>query len=108
GFGFAIEALAQIGIGSKAFGKDFDGDITAEARIARAIDLAHPTRTCNGDDLVGPELLASCQHEGWPNYRLIRTARGHNREPSTRSGHLVESCACILRPKSSARDAGTT
>jgi hypothetical protein len=53
GAGFALEALAALRVGGKIRGKDFDGDVAAEARIARAIDFAHTAGAEGRDDFVG-------------------------------------------------------
>jgi hypothetical protein len=36
-------------------GEDFHGDVAIEARIARAVDLAHASGAEGRQDLVGPE-----------------------------------------------------
>ena len=41
---FALEARQAVGVGAEAVRQDFDGDVTAEARVVRPIDLAHPAR----------------------------------------------------------------
>ena len=41
GAGFVVEAFAQIGFLGEALGKDFDGDVAAEASIESAVNFAH-------------------------------------------------------------------
>jgi hypothetical protein len=53
--GFLLEATEAIGVGGKRRGQDFDGDVAAEARVPRAIDLAHASGANCGDDLVRTE-----------------------------------------------------
>jgi hypothetical protein len=55
---FAVEALSQSGTIGNMVGKNLDGDDSAEARIAGAINLAHPTRTNGREDFVGAQVLA--------------------------------------------------
>ena len=43
GAGFALEAPQAIAVGREGGGKNLDGDLSSEARIARAIHLAHTT-----------------------------------------------------------------
>ena len=44
---------SRVGIGGKAGGQRLDRDVAAEARIARAIHLAHPAGADEPEDLVG-------------------------------------------------------
>jgi hypothetical protein len=53
GFGFTVEAIAQLRIARKMFGKNFDGDRTVEARVACAVDLTHASSANRREDLVG-------------------------------------------------------
>ena len=55
---FAVEALSQSGTIGNMVGENLDGDDSAEARIAGAINLAHPTRTNGREDFVGAQVLA--------------------------------------------------
>jgi hypothetical protein len=41
---FALEAREAIGIGGKRLGQHFDGHVTIQPRVARAIHLSHPSR----------------------------------------------------------------
>ena len=58
GSGFAIEPLAQIGIGGDVRGQDLDGDRAIEAGIARLVDLAHAAGANCAYDLIRPETRA--------------------------------------------------
>lgn len=51
---FALEAREALRRLGKDRGKDFDGDLTLEFRIARD-SLSHATRTNGLEDLAGPE-----------------------------------------------------
>ena len=51
----AVEALAELRIGGERLGQNLDRDGPVEARVARAIDLAHAARAEGGQDLVGAE-----------------------------------------------------
>ena len=44
-----------VGIGRELVGKDLQRDIATETRIARAVDLPHPARADEGEDLVHAE-----------------------------------------------------
>ena len=63
---FALEALAQVGVGREMLGQDLEGDGAVEPRVLRAVDLAHPARPEGGQDLVGPELGARFERHGFP------------------------------------------
>jgi hypothetical protein len=52
---FALEARLAVGVGAEAVRQDFDGHVAAEARVVRAIDLAHPTRPDSLLQLIGTE-----------------------------------------------------
>ena len=53
--GLALEAREPLGILRELGGQRLDGDVAAEARVARAIDLAHAARAERRDDFVGAE-----------------------------------------------------
>ena len=55
GPGFLLEAPQAIGIGREAVGQDLDRDLAAEARIARAVDLAHPSGAKRRQDFIRPD-----------------------------------------------------
>ncbi len=55
---FAVEAIAELRIGGKLFGKDLDGDGAIEPRVARPIDFTHPAGPERGADLIGTEANA--------------------------------------------------
>ena len=42
-----------------------DRDVAVEARILRAVDLAHPARTQRSKDFIEPEFLARSQTHGF-------------------------------------------
>ena len=49
----ALEPLAELRIGGRLIGNDFDGDIAAETGIAGAIHFAHTAGTNEADDFIG-------------------------------------------------------
>jgi hypothetical protein len=53
--GLSLEAGEPLGIVRHGVGKHLDRHLAAEARVARAVHLAHATRAERGDDLVGSE-----------------------------------------------------
>ena len=57
----ALEPLSELRVESATFRKDFDGDGAVQARVARAIDLAHAACTDAGDDLISAESNAGRQ-----------------------------------------------
>jgi hypothetical protein len=58
GAGFALKALAVFGIGGQIRRQHFQGDGAFQARIARAVDLAHAAGTGTGDNFVRTEAAA--------------------------------------------------
>ena len=54
----ALEAREPIGVALGLGGEHLDGDLAAEARVAGAIDLAHPAAANRADDFVGSETCA--------------------------------------------------
>ena len=55
---FAFEAREAVRIVGECCGKNFDGDIPAKTRVARAIHFAHGAVTEQTDNLIGPEPVA--------------------------------------------------
>ena len=51
----ALEAGAHLGVGRQVLGQHLDRDVAPEARVARAVHLAHAAGAERGDDLVGSE-----------------------------------------------------
>ena len=85
---FAFKAPSQIRIGRELSGKNFDGDVAAEARVPRAIHLSHSTRTDRREDLVRAESGAWSQRYGLgPKSGLCRTVE--NRLFEEAAGALV-------------------
>ena len=52
--GFAFEAREALRVGGELVGQDFDGDVTAEANVARQPDAAHAAIAERRGHLVGP------------------------------------------------------
>ena len=52
---FALEANTRTLVVKQTWRDYFDGNNAAEPRVARAIDLAHPTGAQRAKDLVRPE-----------------------------------------------------
>ncbi len=59
--GLALKAGEPLGIGGEGVGQDLQRDIAIELRVARTIDLAHPTRANGSQNLVGAKFLARGQ-----------------------------------------------
>ena len=57
---FLLEPAEAITIGGKSSGNDLDCHLASEARIARAIDLAHAPDADDGEDFIRAETGA-----GW-------------------------------------------
>src|SRR5262245_17897442 len=51
----ALEPRAPLGVGGKAPGKDLDGDVAMQPRVAGAIDLAHSALAEEHHDFIGSE-----------------------------------------------------
>ena len=73
-----LEALQALRIAREGAGQDLDRDVAAEARIARAEDLSHPSRADGGEDLVGPETGA-----GLDSHELARFYRASSGVPAS-------------------------
>jgi len=56
---------ARLGIRSDVGGQHFQRDVTAEASVVRAIDVAHATFAELGDDLVGTDALTRREGHCW-------------------------------------------
>ena len=53
-----LEPAQPVGVAGDADGQHLDRDLTAQARVPRAVDLAHPARSQGGEDLVRTEAVA--------------------------------------------------
>src|SRR5262249_40942667 len=51
----ALETRERLRILGHPLRQTLDGDVAAEPRVARAVDLAHPSRSQRREDLVGAE-----------------------------------------------------
>ena len=71
---FPFEARPPVGVRGEEGREDLDRDVTAEARVPRAIHLAHTTRADEVQDLIRPQ-PASGQHRR----RGIAQRFGHGR-----------------------------
>ena len=58
GAGFALETLLEFGIGGEMSGENLDGNGAIEARVFRAVDLAHAAGAERGLNFVGTEFCA--------------------------------------------------
>jgi hypothetical protein len=70
GFGFLLEAADAISIARQRRGKHFDGDVALQARIACAINFAHPACTEQRLHFVGTELCAGSERHSGRNYNV--------------------------------------
>src|SRR5207244_681859 len=60
-----FEARPNLGVLRHSRGQNLDCNVTAEPRVARAVDFAHAARAERGDDLVGAEASVSGEwHRG--------------------------------------------
>ena len=59
------EAQSSVLVRHPLGGQDLDRDLAAESCVAGAVDLAHPSRAQQGEDLVGPELRAGRERHPW-------------------------------------------
>jgi hypothetical protein len=55
---FAVEALLEFGIGGEMSGENLDGDDAIEARVFRAVNLAHAAGAEWRLNFVGPKFCA--------------------------------------------------
>ena len=56
---FEAETLPRIWIGSQARRQDLDGDLTIEARVARAVHHAHAALADRAENFVGTKASSS-------------------------------------------------
>ena len=70
-----LEAGEGIGVAGEPLGHDFDGDLAAEARVARTVDLPHAAHAEDGDDLVGAEASAWGESHGKARWTLAQRLR---------------------------------
>ena len=61
---FALQAPDAFGIAGQRGGQDFDGDLTLELRVRRAVDLAHSASANGGDHLIRTESGAGSEGQG--------------------------------------------
>ena len=47
-----LEPSKTLGIGGDGVRQEFHGDVAVEPRVARTVDLAHPSRSERGNDFV--------------------------------------------------------
>src|SRR5262249_44734229 len=59
-----LEAGITLGAGEPGFGQHLDGDVTTQPRVRRAINLAHPARAEQRDDLVRTDSGSRCDGHG--------------------------------------------
>ena len=69
GAGLLLEAFQAIGVLRERGGQHLDRDFAAEARVLRAVDLPHASRTELGEDLVGTEPRAGGERHFRPSTR---------------------------------------
>ena len=62
--GFALEPSQPLGVARKQVGKNFDGYVALELRVARAVDFPHAARSNRGDDFIFGELRLRIQGHG--------------------------------------------
>ena len=57
--GLTLEARHAVGVGREPRRQNFDRDLAAKLRVARAIDLAHATGAQQGHNFIGTDLLTA-------------------------------------------------
>ena len=80
---FALEALEAGGVGGHVGGKDLEGNVAVEARVAGAVHLAHPSGADEGVDFVRTEPGAGGKGHGALSYQ-----REHSR-PELLQKHVL-------------------
>jgi hypothetical protein len=60
-----FEALQPLRVGGELRGENLDGDVAAEARVARPMDLSHPSGADRRKDLVWAETLSCRESHGF-------------------------------------------
>ena len=74
--GFAFEACDALDVVGEHVGKNFDGDVAAEARITGPVHLAHSTRADGRDHFVRPKARSCGQaHQERTSYAVARQRR---------------------------------
>ena len=72
---FAFEPCQTLAVGRECGGQHLDGDVALELRIARAVNLAHATRTHESDDFIRADSCPSAQrHRSIRNLALRQSA----------------------------------
>jgi hypothetical protein len=66
-----LEPRERVGIGGDAFGEDLDRHLAVQARVARAVDLAHAAGAEGSQNLVRAELRSRDQD----HFRPVATKR---------------------------------
>ena len=62
-FGLALEALPHLFGGRQVCRQDLDRDRPVEARVHRPVDLSHPPRSQERENLVGTQARTRCQRQ---------------------------------------------
>jgi hypothetical protein len=73
---FALEARQPIGITRHAGWQDFDRDVSAQARVAGAVDLSHVADADGRKHFIRAEPGAGNEGQQWPDYRGPRDSDG--------------------------------
>ena len=75
----ALKSLAQVRAAGKMIRQNFDSDGAVEARIASAVDLAHPARADRREDFVRAQALTGLNSHGtplrWNSQSITRSLR---------------------------------
>jgi hypothetical protein len=59
----AFEAGKTIAVGGEGSGQKLDRDIPLQSRVSRPVDVTHPTRPEQADDLIGSQASARQEHQ---------------------------------------------
>src|SRR5690348_8519372 len=80
--GLAFESGDAHGVAAEGLGQDFDRDLAAELRVARAIDFAHSTGPERTENLKSAEPGARFERHGICGHSTARkTEEGGSRPP---------------------------
>jgi hypothetical protein len=76
--------MEAVGVGGKRGGQDLDRNVATQARVTRAVDVAHAARANDRDDFIWAEPLAG--EEGHRATLILRIASG----PAKGKGRCVQ------------------
>src|SRR4051794_11097744 len=87
-----LEARQPLGIGNEIRRQNFDRHVAAEARVARAVNLAHPSGTEQRGDLARSESCA------WRDRHEVTIIAGCRYAPRNFTDSVISNCATGSSP----------